>query len=230
MYLHHDQSVLTNVFCGQLLGNENIIKLLNENYVLYGWDLTCESNKNMFLSSLTACVTDSASLQIRTLPVSQMPIIMIIRKQRSISEVADVIHGNINGDELYIHLMMNLESFTEQMKIEIREENERAAREDLIKEQQMAYEESLLADRAKEEERLRKEKHEATEREKLESERIRTEAKKEAERQEAANLLPPEPAADCKEPMSKIRFRTPTGDFIERRFIADNPLQVNFTY
>lgn len=47
IYLHHDHSVLTNVFCGQLLGNDNIIKLLNDNYILYGWDLTCESNKNM---------------------------------------------------------------------------------------------------------------------------------------------------------------------------------------
>lgn len=52
VYLHHDHSVLTNVFCGQLLGNENIIKLLNENYIFYGWDLTCESNKNMWVKSL----------------------------------------------------------------------------------------------------------------------------------------------------------------------------------
>jgi FAS-associated factor 1 len=47
IYLHHDRSVLSNVFCGQLLNNENIIKQLTDNYVLYGWDLTCESNKNM---------------------------------------------------------------------------------------------------------------------------------------------------------------------------------------
>lgn len=155
---------------------------------------------------------------------------MIIRKQRSVSEVADIIHGNINGDELYIHLMMNLDAFNEQMKVEIREEHERAAREDLIKEQQMAYEESLLADRAKEEERQRKEQHEASEREKLESERLRSEAKKEAERQEASNSLPPEPVVDCKLPISKIRFRTPKGDFIERRFIADNELKVKKTF
>jgi FAS-associated factor 1 len=47
IYLHHDRSVLSNVFCGQLLNNDNIVKQLNEKYVLYGWDLTCESNKNM---------------------------------------------------------------------------------------------------------------------------------------------------------------------------------------
>lgn len=181
-----------------------------------------------FLSSLTACVTDSASLQIRQLPTSQFPIIMIIRKHRSVLEVADMIHGNINGDELYIHLMMNLETYNEQMKIEIREENERAAREDLIKEQQQAYEESLLADRAKEEERQRKEMHEATEREKLESERQQVEAKKENERKAAENALPPEPSSDCTEPISIIRFRTPKGDIIGRRFIAANPLMVYF--
>lgn len=50
IYLHHDRSVLSNVFCGQLLNNENIIKQLTDNYVLYGWDLTCESNKNLWVS------------------------------------------------------------------------------------------------------------------------------------------------------------------------------------
>lgn len=152
---------------------------------------------------------------------------MIIRKHRSVSEVADMIHGNINGDELYIHLMMNLDAYNEQMKIEIREENERAAREDLMKEQQEAYELSLLADRAKEEERQRKEMHEATEREKLDSERQQIEAKKENERKAAEDALPPEPASDCTEPISIIRFRTPKGDFIGRRFIASNPLMVS---
>lgn len=97
-----------------------------------------------FLSSLTACVADSASLQIRNLPINQFPIIIIIRKYRSICEVADIIHGNINGDELYIHLMMNSDAFNEQMKVEIREENERAAREVLLNEQKQAYQESLL--------------------------------------------------------------------------------------
>lgn len=47
IYLHHDRSVLSNVFCVQLLNNENIVKQLSENYVLWGWDVTCESNKNM---------------------------------------------------------------------------------------------------------------------------------------------------------------------------------------
>jgi len=111
---------------------------------------------------------------------------MIIRKHRSTCEVADLIHGNINSDELYIHLMMNVDTFGEQMKIEIREENERLAREDLLKEQQQAFQESLEADRAKEEAKQQKEKMIATERKRQESERADREAKQEAIRKEVS--------------------------------------------
>lgn len=179
-----------------------------------------------FLSSLTGCVTDSASLQIRNMPINQFPIIIIVRKYRSVCEVADIIQGNINRDELYIHLMMNSDTFNEQMKIEIREENERNAREVLLKEQQQAYQESLLADRAKEEEKLRIERWIKSERQKQESERMETEARKEAEQKDAQNSLPPEPIDDNCQQITKVRFRKPTGEFIERKFTIDTQLKV----
>ena len=155
---------------------------------------------------------------------------MIIRKYRSVCEVADIIHGNINSDELYIHLMMNSDAFDEQMKIEIREEYERLQRESLLKEQQQAYQESLDADRAKEEAKAQKEKMVATERRRQESERAETESRKEAIRKEAENSLPPEPQHGSLEQIAKIRFRKPTGDFMERRFTVDTKLKVSFIY
>lgn len=133
---------------------------------------------------MTACVADSASLQIRNTVISQLPIIMIIRKYRATCEVADIIHGNINSDELYIHLMMNSDAFNEQMKIEIREEYERHQRENLLQEQKQAYQESLEADRAKEQAKQQKEKMIATERRRQESERAETESRKEAIRKD----------------------------------------------
>lgn len=60
---------------------------------------------------------DTASIQIRSTAVNQLPAIMIIRKMRSTYEVFDVIHGNINRDELYIHLMMNTDQYHEQLKV-----------------------------------------------------------------------------------------------------------------
>lgn len=189
-------------------------------------NLTSNFPCERFLSSLTACVNDSASLQIRNTSINQLPMIMVIKKHRGAGiDVADVIHGNINNDELCIHLMMGQEAFAEQMKIEIREEYERLQREEILKEQQLAYQESLEADRAKEEAKLHKEKMKATERRRLESERAEVEARKEAIRKEAENSLPPEPITGQ---LAKIRFRKPTGDFIERKFTIDTKLQVNF--
>lgn len=151
---------------------------------------------------------------------------MIIRKYRATCEVADIIHGNINSDELYIHLMMNSDAFAEQMKIEIREEYERLQRESLLKEQHQAYQESLEADRAKEEAKAQKEKMMATERQRQESERAETETRREAIRKEAENSLPIEPMAGSPD-VTKIRFRKPTGDFMERRFTVDTKLKVS---
>lgn len=62
---------------------------------------------------------DTASTQIRATQVNQLPAIMIIRKIRSTYEVFDVIHGNINRDELYIHLIMDTEQYLEQLKVNL---------------------------------------------------------------------------------------------------------------
>lgn len=45
VYLHHDNSVLANVFCTQLLGCETVVQMLSANFVVWGWDFTHESNK-----------------------------------------------------------------------------------------------------------------------------------------------------------------------------------------
>ncbi|KAG7234716.1 hypothetical protein CRUP_010653, partial [Coryphaenoides rupestris] len=42
--------------------------------------------------------------------------------------------------------------------------------------------------------------------------------------------LPPEPALDKGEPISKLRIRTPNGEFLERRFLCSCKLQVLFDF
>lgn len=78
---------------------------------------------------------------------------------------------------------------------------------------------------AKEEEKQRIEKMIESERQKQENERKEIEAKKEADRRNAENSLPPEPQ-NANKPITKIRFRKPTGEYIERKFLADTQLQV----
>ena len=40
VYLHHDGSVLTNVFCSQLLCSESVVNYLSLNFISWAWDLT----------------------------------------------------------------------------------------------------------------------------------------------------------------------------------------------
>lgn len=47
IYLHHDASVLTNVFCTQLLCSETVVSYLTLNFVSWAWDITFESNKTL---------------------------------------------------------------------------------------------------------------------------------------------------------------------------------------
>lgn len=46
VYLHHEGSVLTNVFCTQLLCFDSVLQFLKDNFIVWGWDLTYESNRN----------------------------------------------------------------------------------------------------------------------------------------------------------------------------------------
>ena len=45
IYLHHDNSILSNVFCSQILCAESVVAYLSNNFVTWGWDLTAEANK-----------------------------------------------------------------------------------------------------------------------------------------------------------------------------------------
>lgn len=42
--------------------------------------------------------------------------------------------------------------------------------------------------------------------------------------------LPPEPKQESTESVSKLRIRTPSGEFFERRFLASSNLQVVFDF
>ncbi|EDW02560.1 GH19823 [Drosophila grimshawi] len=228
VYLHHGESILTNVFCDHLMKDEAIIQTFRESFVLYGWDMTYESNKDMFLSSLTACINSNASLTARNIKLDKLPALMLVGKSRLMGrqtcEVLSVIYGNIGLADLQSRLIETTVMYEEQLQVEIREENERAARDQVKAEQDMAYEETLQADMAKEAAKRQKEAAQAAERKRIESERAEEDARRESISLVAKQSLPQEPA-EHEANISKIRVRKPTGDFLERRFYTRNTLQ-----
>lgn len=116
--------------------------------------------------------------------------------------------------------------YSEQQRTDIREEDERAAREQVKFEQDVAYKESLEADRAKEEAKKQKELMQATERKRIDTEKAEAEAKREEIRFRAEMTLPLEPSVTSTEEITKIRVRQKNGEFFERRFTVDTKLQV----
>nr|XP_014353899.1 PREDICTED: FAS-associated factor 1 [Latimeria chalumnae] len=151
IYLHQDESVLTNVFCSQMLCAESIVSYLSQNFITWAWDMTKEANRARFLTMCTRHFGSVVAQTIRTQKTDQFPLFLIIMGKRSSNEVLNVIQGNTTVDELMMRLMAAMEIFTAQQQEDIRDEDEREAREKVKREQDEAYRISLEADRAKRE-------------------------------------------------------------------------------
>ncbi|XP_073499601.1 FAS-associated factor 1 [Phyllobates terribilis] len=226
IYLHHDESVLTNVFCSQMLCAETIVSYLSQNFITWAWDMTREANRARFLTLCTRHFGSVVAQTIRAQKTDQFPLFLIVMGKRSSNEVLNVIQGNTSVDELMMRLISAMEIFSAQQQEDIKDEDEREARENVKREQDEAYRLSLEADRAK---------REAQEREMAEQSRLEQIKKEQEQEREAIRLsleqsLPPEPPEEQSEPLSKLRIRTPSGEFIERRFLSSNPLQVVFNF
>ncbi|XP_053549470.1 FAS-associated factor 1 [Bombina bombina] len=226
IYLHHDESVLTNVFCSQMLCAESIVSYLSQNFITWAWDMTREANRARFLTFCTRHFGSVVTQTVRAQKTDQFPLFLIIMGKRSSNEVLNVIQGNTTVDELMMRLISAMEIFSAQQQEDIKDEDEREARENVKREQDEAYRLSLEADRAK---------REAQEKEMAEQCRLEQIRKEQEEEREAIRLsleqsLPPEPQEEHSEPQSKLRIRTPSGEFIERRFLCSSPLQVVFDF
>ncbi|KAL0127510.1 hypothetical protein PUN28_003057 [Cardiocondyla obscurior] len=230
VYLHHDNSVLANVFCTQLLGFETVLQLLSANFIVWGWDITYESNKERFLYSVTQTLGTVGSLAVSSIDVDTLPVLMIIMRSRSNTEIFTIVHGNVGVSELLTNLVQAVDVFQEQRRADIGVEEERQARERVKQEQDRAYQESLAADRAKEEAKQMQEELQKKKKEQAENERLAEEARKEAHRQAVESSLPPEPQQGAGDGVMKVRVRLPAGKFLERKFQPDTPLQTLFNF
>ncbi|KAL6264814.1 hypothetical protein P5V15_004909 [Pogonomyrmex californicus] len=230
VYLHHDNSVLANVFCTQLLGFETVLQLLSANFIVWGWDITYDSNKERFLYSVTQTLGTVGSLAVSSIDVDTLPVLMIIMRSRSNTEIFTIVDGNVGVNELLTNLVQAVDVFQEQRRADIGVEEERQARERVKQEQDRAYQESLAADRAKEEAKQMQEELEKKKKEQAENERLAEEARKEAHRQAVESSLPPEPQQGAGDGVMKVRVRLPAGKFLERKFQSDTPLQTLFNF
>jgi len=232
VYLHHDSSVLTNVFCTQVFCSEAVLGLLNENFVTWGWDLTYSSNKQRLLDMISRHFGSVASSTIRNFSIDKLPIVILVAKLKGNLEIFQVIHGNVILDEFMSALLSAGESYHSQIGVERAEERERTERNYVKDEQEKAFQEAQIRDQemefarkeAEEESRLQEQVEEAKRRSELEAKEAE-EKQKALEVHEAVSTLPSEPPADSSSALANIRFRTPTETFA-RRFFASDSLRI----
>jgi len=236
LYLHHDHSVLTNIFCTQVLCADAVIGLLNEHFVTWGWDLTFASNKQRLIDMINRHFGSIPASSLRNFALEKFPVVILISKLRGSMEILKMIHGNTTLMEFMTEVLSATESYTQQLDVERNEERERNERNYMKEEQERAYQEAQLLDEVKERERKDAEE-EANLQEQIDEAKRRSEqeAKEASERRaqveqdEAKQMLPDEPPADDPQPLANIRFRTP-GETLTRRFYAADKLSTLLVY
>ena len=90
LYLHHDSSVLTNVFCTQSLCSDSVCGFLNENFVTFGWDVTFSSNKTRAVNMITKHFGSVAASTLKNMDIERLPVLVLITKLRGSMEILQV--------------------------------------------------------------------------------------------------------------------------------------------
>ncbi|CAF4031805.1 unnamed protein product [Rotaria magnacalcarata] len=219
IYLHNDQSVCANVFCSQVLATDSIVEYLANNYVFWAWDVTSASNRTRLFETVRRCVGNQCVHRVGSIENDTFPLILIVIRSRGLLELVNIIEGKSTPSEVLLNLIQSHESFEEQRLRDVDEEIMREKRENLKKQQEDEYEQSLQADLAKE--RARQEEYDANER--LKQQRLQ-------QQEESKARLPEEPS-ETEKNITRLKIRLPNDEgVLMRRFHINNNLQVLFDY
>ena len=91
---------------------------------------------------------DSLSFRkLGNLEVNNLPLLLIITRIRATNKVVAMIPGSVNVDEMMTRLLRIVEEFKKRQRVEIKEEDDRAERQAVLREQDEAYQLSLQIDR-----------------------------------------------------------------------------------
>ncbi|CAF1027017.1 unnamed protein product [Adineta ricciae] len=226
IYLHSDRSVCANVFCAQVLASETIVEYLANNYLVWAWDVTADSNRIRLLDMFKRHLGPPFAQRVFSMDKDAYPLILIFTRTHGSLELINVIEGKCTPGEVLLQLIQSHDAFAQQRERDAKEEAMREVRENLKRQQEDEYHQSLQADKAKEEARLadeQKQKQERVAHEKRQQERLR-------EQKDSQARLPSEPAEN-EQGITRFKIRLPDDDgILMRRFRVKETLQALFDY
>jgi FAS-associated factor 2 len=228
VYIHDDDSILANVFCSQVLCAETTVNYLTDNFVVWGWDSTTPAATQLLHTAIVKSFGGAQGRRglnlIRSISPERFPILVLAFRRGSVLEITNTIFGDETLDNVMAKLASAHGVYRAQLATEIREEEEREARQLVLQEQDAAYQESLRADRAKEEAKVQAEAEA-----KLRAAKAVTDAQ---DRNKVKKQLPPEPdATETKEPICTLKIRVPERKpMLVRRFFQSSPVKLLLDY
>ncbi|CAF3399674.1 unnamed protein product [Rotaria socialis] len=101
LYIHHDRSIATEIFCRHVLCAEKITNYLAGNFIVWAWDRTNDINYQRLLTMLRSCVGEYVAELVASSPVDLHPLLLCLVFQNGRIEVARTIEGNMSVDLTY---------------------------------------------------------------------------------------------------------------------------------
>uniref|UniRef100_A0A6A7FUX8 FAS-associated factor 1-like n=1 Tax=Hirondellea gigas TaxID=1518452 RepID=A0A6A7FUX8_9CRUS len=227
LYIHHDGSVQANVFCSQVLCQTATISFLADNFVLWGWDITHKVHHQRLVARMISLIGSPAGMTVGGFRSEQLPAIMLLTRNRGSCEVLSVIYASTSSlDSVVTGLMEAVELFEDTRNAEVVEDEQRKHRQDIMNDQDVAYQESLRQDRAKAEMKRQQEEDEQREVMRQKSVMLHEQEMTEKLRASLQSELPPEPQNTESPDVTVMRFRQPGNEQFTRAFNLDTELQV----
>ena len=211
IYLHSAVHDDTDSFCKRVLGDEEVVAFMDENFVVWGGDV---SQPEAYSATRMLQVASFPFLGLLVWPAQHPHPIMLLRIDGGVEKDPEAVIKNLKAC-----MVKNANFVVESRRVQQEREERRRLRE----EQEREYNESLVADREKEE-RLRREADERT--------RLAQQAEEEASLKEAMELskqltrqqdLEEKKARVLEEPPSgpettRLQLKLPNGKKLLRRF------------
>ncbi|XP_017109015.2 FAS-associated factor 1-like [Drosophila bipectinata] len=114
IYLHHCDSILTNIFCHNVLKNEMIQWIFKKLFIVYGWDLTKETKgESHFFNELKDVISPNACTTAENMCLDKLPAFLMVRKEVATKRTfISVVHGDLGVEELQTRLLEQYELLT----------------------------------------------------------------------------------------------------------------------
>ena len=110
VYLHHDMSIYSNIFCEKILCSLPISKFLTNNYLTWAWDMTMPTNTTRFLDSVKMLFEDEILKQLGGNNPSKYPLLVIFKNRpNSPLRIANILTIDTKHDEALSSLVAGCE-------------------------------------------------------------------------------------------------------------------------